>query len=142
MKHFTDWPQQTRAPQTVAVRKWRKDKSRRATCGLNGTSSCLSLSTQTPRACLNTFRGEPIHQLYVYVMALIFLFLQTWGDFFKANPAMFRVAASPPAVCLRLSPDVSWYEDICLVKALKALKLLIRAHTRLFTDDRRDTEAH
>lgn len=62
-------------------------------------------------------------------MALISLFLPTWGDFFKANPAMFRVTASPAAVCLRLSPDVSWYEDICLVKALKALKLLIRAHT-------------
>lgn len=103
------------------------------TAVLNGTSSCLSLSTQTPRACLNTFRGEPIHQLYVYVTALTSLFLPTrGGDFFKADPAMFRVTASPAAVCLRLSPDVSWYEDICLVKALKALKLLIRAHTACF----------
>lgn len=89
----------------------------------------LALSTQTPHACLNTFRGYSIHQLYVFVMTLFYLFLQTKGEFLKANPAMFHVTASRASVCLRLSPDVSWYEDICLVKALKALELLIPAHT-------------
>lgn len=41
---------------------------------------------------------------------------------------MFHVTASRASVCPRLSPDVSWYEDICLVKPLKASKLLIPAH--------------
>lgn len=57
------------------------------------------------------------------------LFIQTRVEFFKANPTMFRVSASRASVCLHLSPDVSWYEDIRLVKPLKALKLLIPGHT-------------
>lgn len=84
----------------------------------------LALSTQSPNACLNTFRGYPIHQLYICSDII-----QTWLEFLKTNPAMFHVTASRASVCLCLSPDVSCYEDICLVKALKALKLLIPAHT-------------
>lgn len=61
-KHFTDWLQQTRLQQTLAVWKRRRDKSSRSTCGLEfkqdlflSTGQDLPMSTQM--LVINIFRG-------------------------------------------------------------------------------------
>lgn len=44
------------------------------------------------------------------------------------------------SVCLWLSPDVSWHEDICPARGLKALEAVDPRGYHLSTDDRLDTE--
>lgn len=102
------------------------------TAVLHGTFSCLRVKIQAvPHglffACLKTFRGYPIHQLHVFVMTLFCLFLQTQGEFLKANPAMFRVTVSRASVWVwaqmsagmnisaLLKPWSCWFRHIPLV---------------------------
>lgn len=42
------------------------------------------------------------------------------------------------SVCLWLSPDVSWYEDICPARGLKALEAVDPRGYHLSADDRRE----
>lgn len=124
MKHFTDWPQQTRTVQTLTVQKRRKD------CGFT-RDLFLSAGKDSGRStraffCLSKdLQRLPNPSASCICNDIILPLSSDTGGIFKSQPSdvsCYRLTS----ICLSVSPDVSWYEYICLVKALK---LLIPAHT-------------